>query len=113
MPSVSIDTFFACTLLVSVAIVATAFLAGTMQTQIGNMQDLNSGYGDAIFHFVMYFTSNYPFRPPNVSISTRVKNPMVSESRNECILCMDILERGFSRKDILIWQQVWFFTFLC
>jgi hypothetical protein len=41
LPTSSIDTFFACSLLVSVAIIATAFLAGTMQTQIKNMQDLN------------------------------------------------------------------------
>jgi hypothetical protein len=41
LPTVSIDTFFACSLLVSVAIIATAFLAGAMQTQISNMQDLN------------------------------------------------------------------------
>jgi hypothetical protein len=41
MPAVSIDTFFACTLLVSVAVIATAFMAGTMQTQISGMQDLN------------------------------------------------------------------------
>jgi hypothetical protein len=41
VPTSSIDTFFACSLLVSVAIIATAFLAGTMQTQINNMKDLN------------------------------------------------------------------------
>ncbi len=41
MPATSIDTFFACTVLVSVALIATAFLAGTMQTQINSMQDLN------------------------------------------------------------------------
>jgi hypothetical protein len=41
VPTSSIDTFFACSLLVSVAIIATAFLAGTMQTQINNMQELN------------------------------------------------------------------------
>jgi hypothetical protein len=41
MPTVSIDTFFACSLLVSVALLATASLAGTMQTQIDGMQDLN------------------------------------------------------------------------
>ncbi len=45
MPTVSIDTFFACSLLVSVALLATASLAGTMQTRIDNMQDLNKdGY---------------------------------------------------------------------
>ncbi len=41
MPASTIDMFFACTLIVSVAIISTAFLAGTMQTQIGSMQDLN------------------------------------------------------------------------
>ena len=41
MPATSIDMFFACTLVVSVALIATAFLAGTMQTQINSMQDLN------------------------------------------------------------------------
>lgn len=41
MPAISIDTFFACSLLVSVALLATASLAGTMQTQINSMQDLN------------------------------------------------------------------------
>jgi hypothetical protein len=41
MPAVSIDTFFACSLLVSVAIIATAFMAGTMQTQISSVQNLN------------------------------------------------------------------------
>jgi hypothetical protein len=41
MPTVSIDTFFACALLVSVALLATASLAGTMQTRIDSMQDVN------------------------------------------------------------------------
>ena len=41
MPAISIDTFFACSLLVSVALLATASLAGTMQAQINSMQDLN------------------------------------------------------------------------
>ena len=41
MPSVSIDTFFACALTVSVALLATAFFAGTMQTRINNLKDTN------------------------------------------------------------------------
>src|SRR3989304_515306 len=41
MPAVSIDTFFACSLIVSVALLATASLAGTMQTRINTLQDLN------------------------------------------------------------------------
>jgi hypothetical protein len=41
MPAISIDTFFACSLIVSVALLATASLVGTMQTRIDNLQDLN------------------------------------------------------------------------
>jgi hypothetical protein len=41
MPTVSIDTFFACSLIVSVALLATASLVGTMQTKINSFQDLN------------------------------------------------------------------------
>ena len=41
MPAISIDTFFACSLLVSVALLATASLAGTMQDSINAMQDLS------------------------------------------------------------------------
>jgi hypothetical protein len=41
MPAISIDTFFACSLIVSVALLATASLAGTMQGRIDSMQDLN------------------------------------------------------------------------
>jgi len=41
VPAISIDTFFACSLIVSVALLATASLAGTMQDQINSMQDLN------------------------------------------------------------------------
>jgi len=41
VPATSIDTFFACSLLVSVALLATASLAGTMQDRIAAMQDLN------------------------------------------------------------------------
>jgi hypothetical protein len=41
VPTSSIDTFFACSLIVSVVIVTMSFLTATMQTQISNMQDLN------------------------------------------------------------------------
>jgi hypothetical protein len=41
VPTVSIDTFFACSLIVSVAVIATAFMVGTMHTQITSLQDLN------------------------------------------------------------------------
>ena len=41
MPSTSIDTFFACTIIVAVALIATAFLCSTMQTGINSTQDIN------------------------------------------------------------------------
>jgi hypothetical protein len=40
VPTTSIDTFFACALIVSVAIIATAFLAGAMTQQISGMQNV-------------------------------------------------------------------------
>ena len=41
MPTTSIDTFFACSLIVSVAIAATVFAAGNLQTQIDATRDVN------------------------------------------------------------------------
>jgi len=41
MPSISIDTFFACTLIVSVAIIATVSITGNMMTGIDSWKNLN------------------------------------------------------------------------
>ena len=41
MPSTSIDTFFACTIIVAAALIATAFLCSTMQTSISSTQNIN------------------------------------------------------------------------
>ena len=41
MPSTSIDTFFACTIILAVALIATAFLTSTMQTSINSTQNIN------------------------------------------------------------------------
>ena len=41
MPSASLDTFFACTIIVAAALIATAFLCSTMQTRITSTQDIN------------------------------------------------------------------------
>lgn len=41
IPAISIDTFFACTLIIAVALTATAFLVETLQTNIVSTQDLN------------------------------------------------------------------------
>jgi len=41
LPSTSIDTFFACTIIVAAALIATAFLCSTMQTNINSTQNIN------------------------------------------------------------------------
>ncbi|MGB8780001.1 MAG: hypothetical protein WCD81_05055 [Candidatus Bathyarchaeia archaeon] len=41
MPSISIDTFFACTFMVSVVIIATVSVTGTMVTRIDSWKNLN------------------------------------------------------------------------
>ena len=41
MPTTAIDTFFACTLIVAIAVISTVYIVGTMQTQIESTQDLN------------------------------------------------------------------------
>lgn len=41
MPSTSIDTFFACTIIVAIALISTAFLTSTMQTSINSTQNIN------------------------------------------------------------------------
>ncbi len=41
MPTSSFDTFFACTILVAVVLIATTFTAGVLQTQIKSTQDYN------------------------------------------------------------------------
>jgi hypothetical protein len=41
MPTTAIDTFFACTLIVAIAVISTVYIVGTMQTQINSTQDLN------------------------------------------------------------------------
>ena len=41
MPTSSFDTFFACTIIVAVALIGTAFLGSTMQTRIVSTQEIN------------------------------------------------------------------------
>lgn len=41
MPAISIDTYFACALMVSVALLTTASFIGTMQARLDSLQDVN------------------------------------------------------------------------
>jgi hypothetical protein len=44
LPTSSFDTFFACTILVAVMLIATTFTAGVLQTQINGTQNINKDY---------------------------------------------------------------------
>jgi hypothetical protein len=61
LPTTTFDTFFACTILVAAALIATAFFTSNMQIRIDNTQDLNkNSYLNAIAdRFV-----NSPGTPP-------------------------------------------------
>jgi hypothetical protein len=49
LPSTSIDTFFACTIIVTAVLIATAFMCSTMDTSISSPQNINKeGYLQAI-----------------------------------------------------------------
>ena len=41
MPATSIDTFFACTIILAAALISTAYLTSTMQTSIDSTQNIN------------------------------------------------------------------------
>ncbi len=41
MPSTAIDTFFACTLIVAIAVISTVYIVGAMHIQIESTQDMN------------------------------------------------------------------------
>ena len=56
MPSISIDTFFACTLMVSVVLISTVLSSGILTSHIDSLQSLNQeGYFQALSE---YFLSN-------------------------------------------------------
>ena len=69
MPSTSIDTFFACTIIVAVALIATAFLTSTMQTSIDSTQDINK---DSYLQAIADHIVTNPGRPVNWGSSSSV-----------------------------------------
>ena len=69
MPSTSIDTFFACTIIVTVALIATAFLCSTMQTSINSTQDINK---DSYLQAIADHIITNPGAPANWGTSSSV-----------------------------------------
>ena len=66
MPSASIDTFFACTIIVAIALIGTAFLTTTMQTSINGTQDINK---DSYLQAIADHIVTSPGAPVNWGIS--------------------------------------------
>jgi hypothetical protein len=69
LPSTSIDTFFACTIILAVALIATAFLASTMQTSINSTQNINK---ESYLHAIADHVITNPGAPINWGTSSSV-----------------------------------------
>lgn len=54
MPAISIDTFFACALMVSVVLISTALLPGILNAQVNNLQNFNEqSYFRAVSQYII------------------------------------------------------------
>lgn len=69
MPSNSFDTFFACTIIVAAALIATAFLGSTLQARITSTQDINK---DSYLKAIADHLVTNPGTPTDWGISTSV-----------------------------------------
>jgi len=69
LPSNSFDTFFACTIIVAAALIATAFLSSTLQARITSTQDINK---DIYLNAIADHLVTNPGTPVNWGISTSV-----------------------------------------
>ncbi len=93
MPSTSIDTFFACTIIVAIALIATAYTSSTLQTSINTTQDINKeSYLQAIANHII---TNLGF-PTNWGTSNTIPSDFglaASSSTTPYELDMDKLTR--------------------
>ena len=53
----------------------------------------DSPYQEGVFSLTIHFPTDYPFKPPNVSFTTRIYHPNISSTG--CI-CLDILRSQWS-----------------
>lgn len=79
MPAISIDTFFACLLMVSMVMVATVLSTGILDSRINNLQDLNQ---DEYFRAVSENILLNPGRPLNWGSNSSVIPEAFGLARN-------------------------------
>ncbi|KAI8869332.1 ubiquitin-conjugating enzyme E2-16 kDa [Ramicandelaber brevisporus] len=53
----------------------------------------DSPYANGVFHLNIHFPTDYPFKPPKVSFSTRVYHPNINSNGS---ICLDILKDQWS-----------------
>jgi hypothetical protein len=69
LPSTSIDTFFACTIILAAALISTAFLTSTMQTTMNSTQDINK---ESYLKGIADHLVTNPGTPTNWATSSRI-----------------------------------------
>ncbi|KAL5601421.1 hypothetical protein BROUX41_002592 [Berkeleyomyces rouxiae] len=57
------------------------------------MGPADSPYADGVFFLVIHFPTDYPFKPPKVSFSTKIYHPNINSNGS---ICLDILRDQWS-----------------
>ncbi|GFN81933.1 ubiquitin-conjugating enzyme e2 4 [Plakobranchus ocellatus] len=58
-----------------------------------NLQDPDSAYADGTFYLSIHFPTDYPFKPPKISFTTKIYHPNIHSNGS---ICLDILRSQWS-----------------